>query len=301
LKIEEDIEQTNAKRNKPDPVTLRPQPIISKIDLDQNQQILTTQISQQAQIIQVNTTPVQQNLAQNVPQNDAYGNRKIVPKIPTSYSKVVQPGIYPGFTTSYIQSENTSGILVPVNRQATVDGSYIASVANVDVAHAPDDLKLTIEDTNVILEVLGLDLDEIANINRQVLAHKVDKSFLNAHQKTLVWEIRRKNKNRLAAAKCRKRKLEDITINSESKEELTADFIALKKQNRSMRMEMKFEEELLVSKLAEYEELSPEWRVIKMALEEIKIVLSQDEIQLEDEIENQDSESISPIVCSANS
>ena len=72
---------------------------------------------------------------------------------------------------------------------------------------------------------LGLDLDEIANINRQVLAHKVDKSFLNAHQKTLVWEIRRKNKNRLAAAKCRKRKLEDITINSESKEELTADFI----------------------------------------------------------------------------
>ena len=71
----------------------------------------------------------------------------------------------------------------------------------------------------------GLDLDEIANINRQVLAHKVDKSFLNAHQKTLVWEIRRKNKNRLAAAKCRKRKLEDITINSESKEELTADFI----------------------------------------------------------------------------
>ena len=71
----------------------------------------------------------------------------------------------------------------------------------------------------------GLDLDEIANINRQVLAHKVDKSFLNAHQKTLVWEIRRKNKNRLAAAKCRKRKLEDITINSESKDELTADFI----------------------------------------------------------------------------
>ena len=143
--------------------------------MDQNQQILTTQISQQAQIIQVNTTAVQQN----VPQNDPYGNRKIVPKIPTSYSKVVQPGIYPGFTTSYIQSENTSGILVPgkaalvfpkawvyyvgfmrvepikVNRQATVDGSYITSVANVDVAHAPDDLKLTIEDTNVILEVLG--------------------------------------------------------------------------------------------------------------------------------------------------
>ena len=44
---------------------------------------------------------------------------------------------------------------IKVNRQATVDGSYITSVANVDVAHAPDDLKLTIEDTNVILEVLG--------------------------------------------------------------------------------------------------------------------------------------------------
>jgi len=68
-----------------------------------------------------------------------------------------------------------------------------------------------------------------------------------------------------------------------------------------MRMEMKFEEELLISKLAEYQELSPEWRVIKMALEEIKIALSQDEIQLEDEIENQDTESILPIVCSANS
>jgi len=75
--------------------------------LDPSQQILTTQISQQAQIIQVNTT-----VQQNVPQNDPYGNRKIVPKIPTSYSKVVQPGIYPGFNT-YIQSENTSGILVP--------------------------------------------------------------------------------------------------------------------------------------------------------------------------------------------
>ena len=44
---------------------------------------------------------------------------------------------------------------IKVNRQATVDGSYITSVANVDVAHAPDDLKLTIEDTNIILEVLG--------------------------------------------------------------------------------------------------------------------------------------------------
>ena len=45
--------------------------------------------------------------------------------------------------------------LMKVNRQATVDGSYITSVANVDVGHAPEDLKLTIEDTNVILEVLG--------------------------------------------------------------------------------------------------------------------------------------------------
>ena len=34
---------------------------------------------------------------------------------------------------------------------------------------------------------------------------------------------------------------------------------------------MKFEEELLIEKLAEYQELSPGWRVIKMALEEIKI------------------------------
>jgi len=142
-------------------------------------------------------------------------------------------------------------------------------------------------------------LDEIANINRQVLAHKVDKSFLNVQQKTLVWEIRRKNKNRLAAAKCRKRKLEDITINSESKEELTADFIELKKANRSMRMEMKFEEEILLNKLSENQELSTDWRVIKMALEEIKIALSQDEIQLEDEIENQNS--TFPIVCNANS
>ena len=66
-------------------------------------------------------------------------------------------------------------------------------------------------------------------------------------------------------------------------------------------MEMKFEEEILLSKLTEYQELSAEWRVIKMALEEIKIALSQDEIQLEDEIENQDSESILPIVCSSNS
>ena len=83
---------------------MRPQPIISKIDLDQGQQfqqVLPSQISQQAQIIQINT-PIQPN----VPQNDPYGNRKIVPKIPTSYQKMVQPGIY-------IQPENTSGILVP--------------------------------------------------------------------------------------------------------------------------------------------------------------------------------------------
>ena len=52
--------------------------------------------------------------------------------------------------------EGNSGLEpMKVNRQATVDGSYIASVSNVDVGHAPEDLKLTIEDTNVILEVLG--------------------------------------------------------------------------------------------------------------------------------------------------
>ena len=71
------------------------------MDLDQSQQFIPSQISQQAQIIQINTP-----LQQNVPQNDPYGNRKIVPKIPTSYPKMVQPGIY-------IQPENTSGILVP--------------------------------------------------------------------------------------------------------------------------------------------------------------------------------------------
>ena len=160
LKIEEDIEQTNegiyikccsfkisqiaqaeirhrvgvkvlkkfysnpdqAKRNKPDTVNLLPQPIISKID--QSPQILTTQISQQAQIIQVNTTTVQ-----NVPQNDPYGNRKIVPKIPTSYPKVVQSGIYPGFNT-YIQSENTSGILVPGKAKflSNAQADFIAQV-----------------------------------------------------------------------------------------------------------------------------------------------------------------------------
>ena len=63
-------------------------------------------------------------------------------------------------------------------------------------------------------------MDDVANINRATLQGIVDKSHLSLQQKNMVWEIRRKNKNRLAAAKCRKRKLEIITNKSYTREEL---------------------------------------------------------------------------------
>ena len=65
-----------------------------------------------------------------------------------------------------------------------------------------------------------LGMDDVANINRATLQGIVDKSHLSLQQKNMVWEIRRKNKNRLAAAKCRKRKLEIITNKSYTREEL---------------------------------------------------------------------------------
>ena len=67
---------------------------------------------------------------------------------------------------------------------------------------------------------LDLGMDDVANINRATLQGIVDKSHLSLQQKNMVWEIRRKNKNRLAAAKCRKRKLEIITNKSYTREEL---------------------------------------------------------------------------------
>ena len=68
-------------------------------------------------------------------------------------------------------------------------------------------------------------MDDIANINRTVLAGLVDKSQLTMTQKNMVWEIRRKNKNRLAAAKCRKRKIEDINVNLETGDVLRSQFL----------------------------------------------------------------------------
>ena len=47
---------------------------------------------------------------------------------------------------------------------------------------------------------------------------------MTPHQKSQVWEIRRKSKNRLAAAKCRKRKLEDIRQNDENFDQLRDQF-----------------------------------------------------------------------------
>ena len=107
-----------------------------------------------------------------------------------------------------------------IMNRSTNDNSII-----LQSEHSLEENKLSPEDTNQILQVLGLSLDGIATINRQQLAQMVDKSYLSLHQKTLVWEIRRKNKNRLAAAKCRKRKLEDITHNSTNKEELQNKFM----------------------------------------------------------------------------
>ena len=68
-------------------------------------------------------------------------------------------------------------------------------------------------------------MDDIANINRTMLAGLVDKSQLTMTQKNMVWEIRRKNKNRLAAAKCRKRKIEDINVNLETGDVLRSQFL----------------------------------------------------------------------------
>ena len=74
--------------------------------------------------------------------------------------------------------------------------------------------------SKALTSFLDLGMDDVANINRATLQGIVDKSHLSLQQKNMVWEIRRKNKNRLAAAKCRKRKLEIITNKSYTREEL---------------------------------------------------------------------------------
>ena len=119
-------------------------------------------------------------------------------------------------------------------------------------------------------------MDDVANINRATLQGLVDKSHLTLQQKNMVWEIRRKNKNRLAAAKCRKRKLEDITINSHTMEELRAEFLAEKATNAQLRNVMHAEEARLSAKLKELEQMgtmSNKWITVKDALNEIKAAL----------------------------
>jgi len=53
-------------------------------------------------------------------------------------------------------------------------------------------------------------MDDVATVPRTQLEVMVEKCTMTPHQKSQVWEIRRKSKNRLAAAKCRKRKLGNV-------------------------------------------------------------------------------------------
>ena len=103
----------------------------------------------------------------------------------------------------------------------------------------PEDVRVNQEDSENLLRILGyknfywnhviiifLDLtaDECATVARQKLEELIEKCRLTPHQKSQVWEIRRKSKNRLAAAKCRKRKLEDIRQNDENFDQLRDQF-----------------------------------------------------------------------------
>lgn len=133
-------------------------------------------------------------------------------------------------------------------------------------------------------------MDDIANINRTVLAGLVDKSQLTMTQKNMVWEIRRKNKNRLAAAKCRKRKIEDINVNLETGDVLRSEFLVRfvplfrpnrlfqteKQRNITLREALQAEEVRLTEILQELSQsgsMSTKWITVKDALNEIKAAL----------------------------
>ena len=124
-----------------------------------------------------------------------------------------------------------------------------------------------------------MNYDEVANCARAQLETAIDRLKLTNSQRAAIWEVRRKSKNRIAAARCRKRKIEDMKENDETIEQLRTIFETKQNQNWELRATL---EQILVDISAKDENLNS---AQKSLLEQVRKALVEPEIEIAGDIE----------------
>lgn len=136
-----------------------------------------------------------------------------------------------------------------------------------------------LEETENLLSLLKMNYDEVANCARAQLETAIDRLKLTNSQRAAIWEVRRKSKNRIAAARCRKRKIEDMKENDETIEQLRTIFETKQNQNWELRATL---EQILVDISAKDENLNS---AQKSLLEQVRKALVEPEIEIAGDIE----------------
>jgi hypothetical protein len=129
-----------------------------------------------------------------------------------------------------------------------------------------------------------MNYDEVANCARAQLETAIERLKLTNSQRAAIWEVRRKSKNRIAAARCRKRKIEDMKENDETIEQLRTIFETKQNQNWELRATL---EQILVDISAKTEDANNENldSEQKSLLEEVRKALVEPEIEIAGDIE----------------
>ena len=123
-----------------------------------------------------------------------------------------------------------------------------------------------------------MNYDEVANCARSHLENLIERLKLTNSQRAAIWEVRRKSKNRIAAARCRKRKIEDMKENDETIEQLRTIFETKQNQNWELRAAL---EQVLVD-VAKGPNLDNSQ---KSLLEQVRKALAEPEIEIAGDIE----------------
>jgi len=141
-----------------------------------------------------------------------------------------------------------------------------------------------LEETDNLLSLLKMNYDEVANCARAQLETAIERLKLTNSQRAAIWEVRRKSKNRIAAARCRKRKIEDMKENDETIEQLRTIFETKQNQNWELRATL---EQILVDISAKTEDANNENldSEQKSLLEEVRKALVEPEIEIAGDIE----------------
>jgi phosphoglycolate phosphatase-like HAD superfamily hydrolase len=129
-----------------------------------------------------------------------------------------------------------------------------------------------------------MNYDEVANCARAQLETAIERLKLTNSQRAAIWEVRRKSKNRIAAARCRKRTIEDMKENDETIEQLRTIFETKQNQNWELRATL---EQILVDISAKTEDANNENldSEQKSLLEEVRKALVEPEIEIAGDIE----------------